>query len=111
MIYQGDSNFPIIHKFGILYSLNLEINDLSFSDISLNSMYNNKLKFVLKMIQLIFSIDVKQECIPVGCVPSAAVAGGQGDVCPGGGVCSGGSAQGVSGRHTPTVDRILDTRL
>ena len=51
---------------------------------------------------------VKQECIPVGCIPSAAVAGGggvsqhvldrgvsaqTGCVCPGG-VCSGVSVQG-----------------
>ena len=49
------------------------------------------------MIQLIFSIDVKQECIPVGCVPSAAVAGGQGDV----------SAQGVSARHPPLWTEFL----
>ena len=35
----------------------------------------------------------KQECIPVGCVPSAAVAVGRG-VCPGGGgVCPGGISQ------------------
>ena len=47
-------------------------------------------------------IKIKQECIPVGCVPSAAVA-----VCwVGGGVCLGGSVKGgvcpgggVSARH------------
>ena len=64
----------------------------------------------------------KQECIPVGCVPSAAVA------ITGGGVCHGVSAQGGAsaqmdvhprvypsmqwGRHPlPLVDRILDTHL
>ena len=72
-----------------------------------------------------------QECIPVGCVPSAAVAVCEGgDVWPGGcllaGICPGGclpgmSAHGVStqgvypsmhlGRHPPPVDRILDTCL
>ena len=36
----------------------------------------------------------KQECIPVGCVPSAAVAVCWGGVCLGGGVCPGVSAQG-----------------
>ena len=50
-------------------------------------------------------IKFKQECIPVGCVPSAAVAAGRGvsqhalgrerGVCPGG-VCLGVSTQGVS---------------
>ena len=71
----------------------------------------------------------KQECIPVGCIPSAAVAAGgcipaytgQG-VCPGGvcrggvgpgGVCLGESAQGVSARghagiHPPPVNRMTD---
>ena len=49
-------------------------------------------------------IVLKQECIPVGCVLSAAVgvSWGGGDVCPGG----------VFPRQTPhPVDRILDTRL
>ena len=64
----------------------------------------------------------KQECIPVGCVPSNAVAVWWGDVCLGG-CLSGGclhwegcvclgrgvSAQGVY--TSPSVDRNLDTRL
>ena len=63
------------------------------------------------MIQLIFSIDVKQECIPVGCVPSAAVAGGQEDVSAREGVCVRGVCPGGVWQTPPTVDRILDTRL
>ena len=47
-------------------------------------------------------ISFKQECIPVGCVPSAAV-----DVCLAGGL----SGWGVVYISLPTVDRILDTRL
>ena len=71
----------------------------------------------------------KQECIPVGCVTSNAVAV-WGGVCPGGcmpgGVCLGGvSAGGVywgdvcpegcqprsGGVHLPPINRILDTHL
>ena len=50
---------------------------------------------------------VKQECIPVGCVPSAAVAvcwgGGfyPGGVCPG----EGGVSQHVLGQTPPPYDR------
>ena len=72
---------------------------------------------------------MEQDSIPVGCIPSAAVAVGVGGlgVCPSacwdtcqGGVCpvhAGISAQGMSapvhaGIHIPPpVDRILDTRL
>ena len=53
----------------------------------------------------------KQECIPVGCVPSAAVAVG-GSVCLGG-VCRGVSAWGVSARGgvCPSVSSACwDTR-
>ena len=66
----------------------------------------------------------KQECIPVGCVLSAAVAVWWGVVCLGsvcpGGVCPGGCLPRgcLLGRwclpgdvHLPPVDRILDTRL
>ena len=62
----------------------------------------------------------KQESIPVGCVPSAALAVGGGGVCPGGEVSAWGVSawgclpRGVSQhalRQTPPVDRILDTRL
>ena len=51
-----------------------------------------------------------QECIPVGCVPSAAVAvpGGEG-VCPVGGCLPRGClpGEGVSAKHLP-VDRMTD---
>ena len=64
---------------------------------------------------------IKQECIPVGCVASAAVAAGggvltggvwggdgvvgclPGGVCPGGGVCPV-----HAGIHIPPVNRITD---
>ena len=53
-----------------------------------------------------------QECFPVGCVPSAAVAVWWG-VSAHGGVCLGGICLGRSawpgGVHLPPVDRILDT--
>ena len=56
---------------------------------------------MMETLQLPFKVNkygyiMKQECIPVGCVPSAAVAvywGG--GVFPGGGVCQGGSVWGV----------------
>ena len=66
----------------------------------------------------------KQECIPVGCVPSAAVAVvGEGGDClggvflPGGGVCPGRSAVLLGGGgglpqcmlgYTPPVNRLTD---
>ena len=83
--------------------------------------------FLLKVFRqkITMKTQQKQECIPVGCVPSTAVAVGW--VCLGGGVClpkavcvclGGVSALGVSawgclpeGVHLPPVDRILDTRL
>ena len=48
----------------------------------------------------------KQECFPVGCVPSAAVAVTGGGVSAHGGVSvqRGGLPRGVSGRHIPPVD-------
>ena len=74
-----------------------------------------KLHFLWRPTRLTY----KQECIPVGCVPSAAVAAGEGGmypsmywaggVCPGS-VCPGGSAWGVSVRHRPPppVNRMTD---
>ena len=60
-------------------------------------------------------ISTKQECIPVGCVPSAAVAVGGGAGCLPGGVCPGDvSAWGgvcpsaCWDTHPPPVNRITD---
>ena len=54
----------------------------------------------------------KQECIPVGCVPSTAVAVSGGGCLPGGGgvVCLGGCLprRGVHLHHPPTVGRMTD---
>ena len=56
----------------------------------------------------------EQECIPVGCVPSAAGRlGGRVSVggCPPGGVCPGGCLPGgvcLGGAHLPPVDRMSD---
>ena len=65
------------------------------------------------------TLSFKQECIPVGCIVSAAVAICMRGVCPGvvspggvaaqRGVCPGGVFSG--GVHLPPVDRILGTRL
>ena len=62
----------------------------------------------------------KQECFPVGCIPSAAVAVGVGGVCPGSvcpGVCvsqyalgRGVSAPVHAGIHPP-VNRMTDRRM
>ena len=49
----------------------------------------------------------QQECIPVGCVPSAAVASpGEGGICPGG--CLPRSCVCPGGVHHPPVNRISD---
>ena len=66
----------------------------------------------------------KQECIPVGCVPSAAVAIGggsargcvrvcvcEGGVCPGGCVCPEQVCLPNKCTPPPPVDSIPDTRL
>ena len=72
----------------------------------------NKLFFFFGAINVFINDDMehgnhcKQDCIPVGCVPSAAVAmsipacTGQGGVCPGEGVCPGGVYPSMHwGRH------------
>ena len=67
-------------------------------------------------------LTIQQECIPVGCIPSAALSIGRGGCLPGGCVCSGGVylsmhwaggclLQCMLGYTLPPVDRILDTHL
>ena len=60
---------------------------------------NNRSESFLQLRDILTMLKIKQECIPVGCVPSAAVAVSGGGVCPGdlttgvsaqgGGVCPG----------------------
>ena len=53
-----------------------------------------KTEFFLRLSEK-YEIVIKQECIPVGCVPSAAVTVSGGGVVCLGGVCLGVSTQGV----------------
>ena len=79
-------------------------------DISSQKVFKSKNRMEYNIVNYISWHDFtrKQECIPVGCVPSAAVAI---TVCPGGGSAQGGGVcpgESVYGGVHPPVDRMTD---